>query len=277
MQGLLDRVQEKLRKCEISTEHLQQLRKAEEKYCASIFVAQAEADKALRLFRSHSLDIVATESAQDKAYRREVLRGDVEREGARFARALEKQLAAEQLYLAELSCVLSEDERSSLKQYLTSAGAPGMAASHLYKEPPVSFAMLSGVAVGAGADEVAVAGSGEVPRVYVLHFDGDVVASQVHRLREEVTAILQQSDPARGDSAVLRLNSSGGTVTGYGLAASQLERLRQAKLPLTVCVDEVAASGGYMMACVADTICASPFSAVGSIGTVYDGSCLISM
>ncbi len=76
------------------------------------------------------------------------------------------------------------------------------------------------------------------------------------------------ADSSRGDEVVLLLNSGGGTVTGYGLAASQLSRLKSRNLPLTVCVDEVAASGGYMMACVGDRIVASPFAVLGSIGVV---------
>lgn len=67
---------------------------------------------------------------------------------------------------------------------------------------------------------------------------------------------------------LLRLESPGGVVHGYGLAASQLQRLRQAGVRLTVAVDKVAASGGYMMACVADRIVAAPFAIIGSIGVV---------
>lgn len=94
------------------------------------------------------------------------------------------------------------------------------------------------------------------------------MASQVGRLREEITAILNICNKERGDRVVLQLNSGGGTVTGYGLAAAQLQRLRDAGLPLTVCIDEVAASGGYMMAAVADRIIASPFAIVGSVGVI---------
>eukprot|EP00613_Pedinella_sp_CCMP2098_P018317 CAMPEP_0171753560 /NCGR_PEP_ID=MMETSP0991-20121206/43291_1 /TAXON_ID=483369 /ORGANISM="non described non described, Strain CCMP2098" /LENGTH=425 /DNA_ID=CAMNT_0012355171 /DNA_START=145 /DNA_END=1422 /DNA_ORIENTATION=- len=103
--------------------------------------------------------------------------------------------------------------------------------------------------------------------VFVLSFRGDMSASQVDHLREEVTAVVLSARGGR-DEVVLCLHSGGGTVTGYGLAAAQLDRLRAAGLRLTVCVDEVAASGGYMMACVGDTICAAPFAAVGSIGVV---------
>ncbi|MCB9727121.1 MAG: protease SohB [Deltaproteobacteria bacterium] len=103
-------------------------------------------------------------------------------------------------------------------------------------------------------------------RVFVLSFSGDMRASAVDSLRLEITAILAQATP--GDEVVLRLESSGGMVHGYGLAASQLDRVKQAGLRLVVAIDKVAASGGYMMAAVADEIVAAPFAIVGSIGVV---------
>ena len=103
-------------------------------------------------------------------------------------------------------------------------------------------------------------------RVFVLDFDGDIKASAVKHLREEISAIISTAN--KGDEVVLRLESGGGMVHGYGLAAAQLVRLKEAGLTLTVCVDKIAASGGYMMACVADKILAAPFAVVGSIGVV---------
>lgn len=105
------------------------------------------------------------------------------------------------------------------------------------------------------------------PRVYVLNFNGDIRASAVEMLRREITTILTQADPAH-DEVVLCLESPGGLVHGYGLAASQLARIRQKGVPLTVCVDKVAASGGYMMACLGNRILAAPFAVLGSIGVV---------
>lgn len=106
----------------------------------------------------------------------------------------------------------------------------------------------------------------EKRRVFVLDFHGDLRASAVTNLREEVTAVLSVARP--GDEVLLRLESPGGMVHGYGLAASQLSRLREGGVKLTAAVDKVAASGGYMMACVADTIVAAPFAILGSIGVV---------
>jgi serine protease SohB len=103
-------------------------------------------------------------------------------------------------------------------------------------------------------------------RVFVLNFDGNVSASAVSHLREEVTAILTQA--TSNDEVLIKLESPGGMVHSYGLASSQLDRLRKKGIPLTACVDKVAASGGYMMACVADKILAAPFAIVGSIGVV---------
>lgn len=103
-------------------------------------------------------------------------------------------------------------------------------------------------------------------QVFVLDFDGDIKASAVKHLREEISSIISSAN--KGDEVVIRLESPGGMVHGYGLAAAQLVRLKDAGLTLTVCVDKVAASGGYMMACVADNIIAAPFAVVGSIGVV---------
>lgn len=103
-------------------------------------------------------------------------------------------------------------------------------------------------------------------RIYVLDFDGDIKASAVENLRHEVTALLSVAKST--DEVVLRLESGGGMVHSYGFAASQLARIRDANIPLTVCVDRVAASGGYMMACIGDKILSAPFAALGSIGVV---------
>jgi len=102
--------------------------------------------------------------------------------------------------------------------------------------------------------------------IYVLDFHGDLKASAVSSLREEITAVLTMA--GKKDEVVLRLENTGGVVHEHGLAASQLTRLREARIPLTIIVDKVAASGGYMMACVADRILAAPFAVVGSIGVL---------
>ena len=102
--------------------------------------------------------------------------------------------------------------------------------------------------------------------VVVLKFNGDMKASQVTALRQEVTAILSMA--AKPEKVLLKLTSPGGLVHTYGLASSQLSRLSEAKIPLAVCVDTVAASGGYMMAVCADEIIAAPFAVLGSIGVV---------
>ncbi len=117
-----------------------------------------------------------------------------------------------------------------------------------------------------GDDEAAKKAAKKASRLYVLQFDGDVRASAVESLRQEITAVLAVAEPT--DEVLLRLDSGGGLVHSYGLAASQLDRLKQRDIRLTVAVDRIAASGGYMMACVADRILAAPFAVVGSIGVV---------
>ena len=127
------------------------------------------------------------------------------------------------------------------------------------------------------AKQVKVEGSSvtsedEVPgakkRTFVLDFDGDVKASAVEFLRHEISAIISVAKVT--DEIIMRLDSSGGMVHTYGLAASQLGRINTANIPLTICVDQIAASGGYMMACMANHITAAPFALVGSIGVVAE-------
>ncbi len=103
-------------------------------------------------------------------------------------------------------------------------------------------------------------------RLFVIDFKGGLEAKEVSALREEVTAILAIARDE--DEVLVRLESGGGVVHGYGLGASQLARIRERGLKLTVAIDKVAASGGYMMACVAEQIVAAPFAVVGSIGVV---------
>lgn len=104
------------------------------------------------------------------------------------------------------------------------------------------------------------------PRVFVVDFEGDVQASAVDQLREEITAILAIAE--NQDEVVVRLESPGGMVHSYGLAASQLSRIVGKDVKLTIAVDKVAASGGYMMACLANHLIAAPFALLGSIGVV---------
>lgn len=104
------------------------------------------------------------------------------------------------------------------------------------------------------------------PKLFVLSFNGSMDAHEVEELRQEITAVLAVIKPE--DQVVVKLESPGGVVHGYGLAASQLLRFRTRNIPFTAVVDKVAASGGYMMACTASKIVAAPFAIVGSIGVV---------
>ena len=106
----------------------------------------------------------------------------------------------------------------------------------------------------------------ERPRSFVIDFKGDLKATAVASLREEVSAILEVAGP--DDQVIVRLENHGGTVHEHGLAASQLVRVRDQDISLLVAVDKVAASGGYLMACVASRIYAAPFAILGSIGVI---------
>lgn len=106
-------------------------------------------------------------------------------------------------------------------------------------------------------------------KVFVIDFKGDVFAKQAHGLSQEVTAVLAAIDP-KNDEVLVRVESAGGAVHSYGYAASQIDRLKKAGIRTTISVDRIAASGGYMMACVADRIISAPFAIVGSIGVVAE-------
>ncbi|MCK5893121.1 MAG: protease SohB [Endozoicomonadaceae bacterium] len=103
-------------------------------------------------------------------------------------------------------------------------------------------------------------------RLYVLDFHGDIRASAVSQFRQEITAVLSLA--RQEDEVLVRLESPGGMVHAYGLASSQLQRIKKQQISLTVAVDKVAASGGYMMACLADRLIAAPFAIIGSIGVM---------
>ena len=103
-------------------------------------------------------------------------------------------------------------------------------------------------------------------RIFILDFKGNIKASEIVSLRKEISGVLLTCK--KGDEVLLRLENSGGTVHEHGLAAAQLKRIKDKKIPLTICVDKVAASGGYMMACVANKIVSSPFAIIGSIGVI---------
>ena len=105
-------------------------------------------------------------------------------------------------------------------------------------------------------------------KAFIIDFKGDIQATAVTSLREEITAVLAVAE--KEDEVLVRLESPGGVVHGYGLAASQLKRVRNKNIRLTVSVDKVAASGGYMMACIADNIISAPFALLGSIGVVAE-------
>ena len=107
---------------------------------------------------------------------------------------------------------------------------------------------------------------GERRRIFVIDFHGDIKATEVASLRELITCVLMAA--GEGDELLVRIENAGGVLAEHGLAASQLARVRGSKVRLTIAVDKVAASGGYLMACVADHIIAAPFAAVGSIGVV---------
>ena len=102
--------------------------------------------------------------------------------------------------------------------------------------------------------------------IYVLDFKGDLQASAVDKLKQEINAII--ASEVKCKEVVLKVESGGGSAYAYGLCAAELKRLVDNKIKLTVCIDKMAASGGYLMSCVATKIVAAPWAIVGSIGVI---------
>ena len=127
-------------------------------------------------------------------------------------------------------------------------------------------ALLKAQAKEAKKQKKSVTNKNPKPKLYVMEFEGDIKASGVDSMRDEITALLSVAEPQ--DEVLLKLDNSGGMVHEHGLAASQLKRIQDAKLNFTISVDKVAASGGYLMACVANKIIAAPFAIIGSIGVL---------
>ena len=160
---------------------------------------------------------------------------------------------------------------ASVVELLGPARAPPMRAALLHTSGPAGrlFSTIEASPLKIVLGELGLidtAGTSKRKCLFLLDFPGDISASQVRMLREEITAVIRSA--SEGDEVLVVLKSGGGSVTGYGLASGLLQRIKDARLKLTIAVEEYAASGGYMMCCVADRIVASPFAALGSIGVV---------
>ncbi|MFC3680076.1 protease SohB [Bacterioplanoides pacificum] len=166
----------------------------------------------------------------------------------------------------ELSIKKLNDELEEHKEQLEDALLDKQLLKQMAKEKKKEDKEKEKTAKKAAKNKAEDSPAAAAKRVFVLDFDGDIKASDVDLLRQEITAVLTLAQAS--DEVVVTLESGGGMVHSYGLAASQLQRIRDKGIPLTVCVDRVAASGGYMMACLADKIVAAPFAIIGSIGVV---------
>ena len=162
----------------------------------------------------------------------------------------------------------AKQEAKQAKQDGGDEAAPGPAEAAAEDHATQDSESQEQAAQSPDAPEAAAESDAGKSRVYALTFEGDMDATKVSHLRHEINAVLTKA--ASGDEVVVRVKSFGGRVHGYGLAASQLQRVREHGLNLVVAVDQVAASGGYLMAAVANKVIAAPFAVVGSIGVVAE-------
>jgi len=238
---------------QLSDSKIQKLVKADEKYQKAAKKTRkslAKISTELRVIASEKGAVLRDKSEMGMMAKMMKLRGftkKTEKLIAAQSEALKSYTSAEQAFIQAVSSELSEEKVKEFTKMLKKT----------------EFGLME------GAEGLALAEKPEPKKhAFVLSFPGDVTASQVENLREEVTAVIRSANKTRGDEVVLVLNTGGGTVTGYGLAAAQLTRIKDAGLKLTICVEQVAASGGYMMACCADRLVASPFAVLGSIGVI---------
>lgn len=188
---------------------------------------------------------------------------------AAFTMASHRDRSREQLVVRKLNDRYQEFERVLRKAVqTTSEGRLARMRRHLARQTDKADQTDADTeATGQSSDQPTDKSRPPRKRLFVIDFEGDLQATRVDRLREEITAILTLAKPER-DAVLVRIDSMGGQVHSYGLAAAQLARLRDRDIPVTACIDKVAASGGYLMAAVANTIVAAPFAIVGSIGVV---------
>ncbi|KAL3930675.1 MAG: hypothetical protein SGPRY_001437 [Prymnesium sp.] len=278
---------------ELADEEIKAITRAAEKYRKTDGKLKSSQDSKLRELRALSLTMGATpekgskvdgnqSSGEGSGNPMKMLQGWQRNSGLKkeISRLMEQRLELEAAFLTELASKVPKAQVPLLVELLKSSVEKGSVEGGAASTDAMS-------AIQGAVDQI----TEEKKHVFVLKFNGDVTASQGAALRQEVTAVLGAANSSRGDEVVLVLNTGGGTVTGYGLAAAQLVRIKQGGLPLTICVEQtitrrssspplaalitswpmqVAASGGYMMACVADRLVASPFAVLGSIGVITE-------
>jgi hypothetical protein len=213
-------------------------------------------------------------TAKTEKERKKELKKSKARNEANFATLTKAQrdlMKLELNFIKDIVMTLGSERASGIRAAflgdISSRGAGGLLAQ--MQDRPLSVILQGLVHQDVnGEDATSSVNGSQRKSLYVTRFPGDVQASQVAELREEVTAIVRNAKP--GDEALVVLQTGGGTVTGYGLAAAQLLRFKEAGMKLTIAVEQVAASGGYMMCCVADKIVSSPFAVLGSIGVITD-------
>ena len=116
------------------------------------------------------------------------------------------------------------------------------------------------------------------PKIALIEVEGMLMNSRsggfLQPTENKLSLFTQQMEVAARDprvkAVVLRVNSPGGTVTATDTMYQIVQRFRdETKKPVIVSMQEIAASGGYYVACGADVIVAHPTSVVGSIGVIF--------
>ncbi len=112
------------------------------------------------------------------------------------------------------------------------------------------------------------------PRVSVVSLAGTIASGSRGQLNDASLGALIDKAFRKGspDAVALVINSPGGSPVQSALIASRIRRLAGEKnIPVHAFVEDVAASGGYWLACAADDIWADGGSIIGSIGVISAG------
>ncbi|WP_343192796.1 S49 family peptidase [Buchnera aphidicola (Taiwanaphis decaspermi)] len=104
--------------------------------------------------------------------------------------------------------------------------------------------------------------------LYILDYNDKIKKNKIKKLREEISSIILVAK--KNDEVLLRLENTSDIVYEYGLVIAQLQRLRKKGIKLIISIDKIVSNGGYIIACVADHISASPFSIIGPINIVVN-------
>lgn len=138
----------------------------------------------------------------------------------------------------------------------------------------VVFSLAAAMAFKGSNTSAKGAGSGE--QIAVIHIEGTIMSSApggfgatgVAAADQIVSQLKEVRENPNIKAVILKLNTGGGTVVGSDEIGREVERVRKSGKKVVAAMGEMAASGGYWIACKTDKIVANPGTFTGSIGVI---------